>query len=122
MHEPPDDCAPGEAPQAQNDGGSYPGPRALLVSRHGRVSVFCEQGQRNPPDSQPNTQRHEDHVVQVAENGNTGISANRLYGCEWFLLQTVQTGSWPANVALFDLVSLRVRLLSIPVRYLSTST
>jgi hypothetical protein len=40
-----------------------------------------------------------------------GVSADLLHGFEQFILQTVQTGSWPANVALFDLISLCVRLI-----------
>jgi hypothetical protein len=83
MHEPPDDCAPGEPPEAQDDGGPYLAPRALLVSRHGRLSVFFEQGRRNQPDSQPNTEWHDDHVIQVAENGNNiGNQIDRTEGID----------------------------------------
>jgi hypothetical protein len=70
MHEPPDQRAAGEAPEDQDDGGPYPTLRALLVSRDGRLSVFFEYERRNQLDGQPNPQRHDDQVVQVAEDGN----------------------------------------------------
>ena len=59
-HEPPDHRAPDEAPEAQDEGGTYPTGRARLVSRHGGVSVFFEQGRRNQPDGYPDPQWHED--------------------------------------------------------------
>jgi hypothetical protein len=43
MREPPDHRSPGEAPEAQDDGGPYPTHRARLMSRQGGVSVFFEQ-------------------------------------------------------------------------------
>ncbi len=51
MHEPPDHCAPGEAPEDQDDGGPYPTLRALLVSRYGSLSESFEHERRNQPDS-----------------------------------------------------------------------
>ena len=42
--------APGEAPEAQDNGGPYPTLRVWLVSRHGGLSVFFEQGRRNQTD------------------------------------------------------------------------
>jgi hypothetical protein len=47
----------------------------------------------------------------TTNNMPAGVSENLLYGFEQFILQTVQSGSWPAKVTLFNLVSLRVRLI-----------
>ena len=83
MHEPPDHDAPDEAPEAQDDGGPYPTLRVRLGSHHGGLPVFCEQHRRNQPDGQPNPQRHEDQVVQVAEVGDhIGNQIDRAEGID----------------------------------------
>jgi hypothetical protein len=73
MREPPDHCAPNEAPDAQDHAGPYPTHWARLVSRPGSLSASSSRDDGIRWMAHQIPQRHEDQIVQVAEEGD-GLS------------------------------------------------